>query len=74
MTSVAQAHQALTRAEATIREAEQARDEARERLDEALEARGWRRMGSCGENTYEDLRSGNARDLATILVIEQQAA
>ena len=74
MTDVATAHKAILAAEAKIAEAERARDEAYAELDQALAARGWRRlMGGFNARLYTHL-GGNPVPLDDVLAHERQAA
>ena len=74
MTDVATAHSAVTRAEEKIAEAERARDDAYAHLDQALAARGWRRlMGAFNARLYQ-YRGGNPVPLDDVLEHERQAA
>ena len=69
------AHKRLERAEQAIADATEARDEACERLDEALEARGWRRLRSViGPGVYAHRSNGHATDLAGAVAAERDAA
>lgn len=74
MSDITDAQRAITKAEEQIVGAERARDDAYNRLDEALAARGWKRMMGAFDARLYQYRGGNPQPLDAVLEFERSAA